>query len=445
MRPVTPILLLVLAACTDYDLVREPKDEPDGPGDTEAVVDPTQPDIEVSPTTLDFGSLMRGCTTDEQVVTVKNVGGATLAISSIALSGSGTSSYTLTATPRDLAPDEELTFTVSFTPQALSTVQVKVVVESNDPDEPSSKVALSGTGAEESLYEESFEQGFFESVDILWVVDNSGSMSGILSQVKTNFQSFIDQFVDMGLDYHLGVITTDMDNPLQSGKLQGPVTYITSEDTDVVGMFTAAVDQGDTGSGKEQGFGAVKAALTDPLLTGYNAGFLREDAALATIVVSDENDDTDALNPGNFSTWYLGLKSDPAELSFSAICGDATWGCSNFDTFPPMQATAGDEYIDAAALTGGVFQSICATNFDEALQHLSVTAAGMQFEFPLTYEPANLGSTTVTVDGIEVGYYDGTTGWKYNADNNSVVFYDEAIPGPGATINVVYPVEGECP
>lgn len=444
MRPLTPIMLLSLAACTDYDLVRDPKVE-DGPEDTEAVVDPTQPDIEVSPTKLDFGSIQRGCTTDEQVVTVRNVGGATLSISSITLSGSGTSAYTLTATPQDLEPDQELTFTVSFAPQALSTVEIKAVVESNDPDEATVKVGLTGTGAEESMFEESFEQGVFEEVDILWVVDNSGSMSGILSQVKTNFQSFINAFVDLELDYHLAVVTTDMDNPAQSGKLQGPVTYITSDDADVVAAFTAAVDQGDTGSGKEQGFGATKAALTDPLLSGYNAGFLREDAALATIIVTDENDDTDALNPSNFTTWYMGLKTDPSRVTFSAICGDETWGCSNFDTFPPMQASAGDEYIQAADITGGIFQSVCATNFDEALQFLSVTAAGMSYEFPLTHTPSNLGSTTVTVDAVEVDYYDGSDGWQYNPTNNSVVFYGDAIPGPGADIVVQYPVKGECP
>ena len=49
-----------------------------------------------------------------------------------------------------------------------------------------------GFGDETALYEEGFTQEAFESLDVMWVVDNSGSMGEELDQVRSNFASFID-------------------------------------------------------------------------------------------------------------------------------------------------------------------------------------------------------------------------------------------------------------
>ena len=35
-------------------------------------------------------------------------------------------------------------------------------------------------------------------------------------------------------------------------------------------------------------------------------------------------------------------------------------------------------------------------------------------------------------------------GWWYIAANNSVVFYGDSIPGPGADVRIEYPVAGTC-
>ena len=56
-------------------------------------------------------------------------------------------------------------------------------------------------------------------VDVLWVVDNSGSMSEEQGQVVANFQDFINEFISLGLDYHMAVVTTDMDDANYAGRL----------------------------------------------------------------------------------------------------------------------------------------------------------------------------------------------------------------------------------
>lgn len=435
------LLLAILAACNEYDLVRPDKEDP-VPVDTAPPVVELYPDIEISPSSLDFGSTFRNCTTAPQTVTVRNVGDAELEIASIALSGSGNSAFGLHATPHNLQPGEELTFTVDFSPTAWTSFSVSAVVDSNDPDEPQVGVGLTGLGAEDQIFEETFTQNYNDAVDVLWVVDNSGSMSSAINQVMLNFDHFIGQFVSLGLDFHLGVVTTDMDNPTQSGRLQGPTLVIDSTNPDPHAAFLEVVNLGTNGSGSEKGFAATQAALTEPLLSTTNAGFLREDAALATIVVTDEDEDS-TITPPAFATWYTTLKTDPTKVSFSAICGDPEFiGCQDpFGT--GITATGGFKYVEAAGLTGGIWESICTSDWDVALQHLSVTAAGMSYEFPLTNTPSSLASLVVTVDGVEPPY-SIIDGWIYESSTNSVVFDGTAIPAPGAQIVVSYPVAGEC-
>ncbi len=46
-------------------------------------------------------------------------------------------------------------------------------------------------------------------MDILWVIDNSGSMKDEQEALRENFNSFITNFIKKGYDYRIAVITTD--------------------------------------------------------------------------------------------------------------------------------------------------------------------------------------------------------------------------------------------
>ncbi|HJN76763.1 MAG TPA: choice-of-anchor D domain-containing protein [Myxococcota bacterium] len=433
------MLLALTFACSDYDLNR-PNDV-DDPTDTGTWSDPNDPDIEVEPLSLDFGGALKDCPTPKETVTITNVGGSDLDVHDIQLAGDGYSAFTLYAdtTSFVLAPGEEATFEVDFTPAAWVEYSADVVVTSNDPDEAEVGVDVDGRGAEDAMYEQQWEQEFFQEVDVLWIVDNSCSMSGALAAVNANFGTFMGEFVDLGLDYHIAVVTTDMDNPAQSGKFMGSV--ITEDTSDAEAEFAQQVDQGSSGSGKEQGFGACEAALTDPLLTTTNTDFIREDASLAAIIVTDEDDDTDGLNSSAFSTWFNALKPAQEMATFSAISGPADGPC--FDWTNGVDAAPAPLYVDATERTGGIHESICADEWDKALQHLSLTAAGMEYEFCLDQVPSNIGQMTVTVDGVEITY-DYTDGWIYDVTDNCITFSGDAIPGPGSTIIAQYPVEGSC-
>lgn len=138
-----------------------------------------------------------------------------------------------------------------------------------------------------------------KAVDILFVIDNSGSMKEEQEKLKANFSAFINALVneDVG-NYQIGIITTDMDDVTQSGKLQSNngapriISRANSSSTDVTKFFNQNSSVGITGTSYEKPLDAMRAALSPTLLNDENAnkGFLREGALLAIIFVTDEND-----------------------------------------------------------------------------------------------------------------------------------------------------------
>ncbi len=141
-------------------------------------------------------------------------------------------------------------------------------------------------------------QGTSDAVDILFVVDNSGSMEEEQAKLKSVFSAFITELVSQDInDYQIGVITTDMADPSQQGRLQGSPKIIngrTLSKTVVVSAFQKNIIVGTTGTSYEKALGAMKAALS-PEMIGKgkpNEGFLRPNSTLAVIFVGDEDDCT---------------------------------------------------------------------------------------------------------------------------------------------------------
>lgn len=103
------------------------------------------PDISVSATSHDFGSVM-GYDTETWVVTISNLGSsATLTIDDIA---SNHSDFEVLdpSFPRFVPVDGSLDVTVSFTPSQLGLISGTVTIFSNDPDEGVLPLSVTGTG-----------------------------------------------------------------------------------------------------------------------------------------------------------------------------------------------------------------------------------------------------------------------------------------------------------
>jgi hypothetical protein len=115
----------------------------------------TEPNISVTPETLDFGSEALGTTSAAQVITIANTGTGPLSINEITITGGiavdfskadgGTCGNTF---PLVLATSESCTQNVTFTPSALGGRVNTLQIVSDDPDTTTAQVALSGTGVE---------------------------------------------------------------------------------------------------------------------------------------------------------------------------------------------------------------------------------------------------------------------------------------------------------
>jgi hypothetical protein len=188
-----------------------------------------------------------------------------------------------------------------------------------------------------------FVQEIRKTVDILLVVDNSGSMIDEQIKLAANFDSFIEQFLEAEVDYQIGVVTTDMSDPTQSGRLMGETKLISSD----MGVDLARETFQDnvrvcaTGSGFERGLAAAEAALSEDFLAagGPNEGLMRDDAALSIVFVSDEDDDS-SRPVGHYLEVFKGLKGDRGYrddtlINLSAVVGPPPEGCEQPEPFIP--------------------------------------------------------------------------------------------------------------
>jgi parallel beta-helix repeat protein len=109
-----------------------------------------QPDIDVSPTRLNFGKVTVG-DSETKNVTVTNTGTGTLDVSATDIIGPDASAFSIVngEAPFSLAPGESQNVTVEFAPTSKSTKTATLQIESNDPDEPTTTVKLCGKGAKE--------------------------------------------------------------------------------------------------------------------------------------------------------------------------------------------------------------------------------------------------------------------------------------------------------
>jgi hypothetical protein len=184
---------------------------------------------------------------------------------------------------------------------------------------------------------------FEPKLDILFVVDDSGSMQTHQSNLSNNIFGFVNGFVQrQDIDYHVGVVTTSMERYSWTnaapccGELVGPsgVKFVTPSTPNLTNILSANLRVGTNGSGSEMIFGPIMAALSPNFIGGINAGFYRPEAHLAIVVISDAEDQTPRVRPMDTWQFLLGLKGRPERiLSFGVIVPSLdTTGCDRDDS-----------------------------------------------------------------------------------------------------------------
>lgn len=393
------------------------------------------PVLELSPLRFDFGTTYLGCAA-QQTLYVYNGGGSTLTLSELSLTGTSALRLELggLTLPLQVPPFSQQLLQVVFEPQAEGTFKSSLEVQSNDPALPLLAGTYSGTAVTPGLIRDRFQVSSNGKVDILFVVDNSGSMADNQQTLAENFRNFYYVIEDLQLDWQIGVVTTD------NGALQGTTRIITPETSDIQKTFSQNALVGTYGSGSEMGLEFAYRALSEPYLSTTNRGFLRPDAGLHIIILSDEEDQSraDYMDPlprsvDFYVSAFFSLKPTPSLVQVSAITG-GTAGCAT----PCGAADIALRYAAAVEATGGIQADICACDFVQALEALANESVVIQDTFPLTQTPV-VGSLEVDVDGTN------RTDWDYDAALNAVLFnIPEAIPQNGELVQISYLLEDAC-
>lgn len=254
--------------------------------------------------------------------------------------------------------------------------------------------------------------------DILFVIDDSGSMHDEQENLATSFHAFVERLASSPVEneFQIGVTTTSVDwpesqvdgsvviheeddngQPYTDGALvaaEGRSTLLQAGSQTLVEDFDANVNVGTAGSPKEQGFRAALLAVTDRVADGSNAGLLRPGARLAIIIVSDEDDCSDLASPPAviFPNRSDGCHTDDEQARLPAVtdfvsalqaqlageardvlvavigavdpdtkepeaCSDQAWPARRYNTF-----------IDALGTQQGFIDSVCQSDFSDTLR-----------------------------------------------------------------------------
>ncbi|HMN67788.1 MAG TPA: hypothetical protein PKC28_04540 [Bdellovibrionales bacterium] len=269
-----------------------------------------------------------------------------------------------------------------------------------------------------------------KEVDVLFVVDNSGSMDEEQKGIGAKINGFLGKLD--GLDWQIALTTTDSrvktkgpDDVLRDwgdGQFRpfdsatGSEFILRSTQVSAAAAQTklsGAIQVGIKGDGSERGISAFSRALQRAQTPGIHKDFFRQNAALAVVLISDEDECStgwstcpqqvrDLSEPRKVIDAVKAQLGEGKKFSFSsiiAIPGDAS--CTT-------GLVRGTSYKELTDLTGGAQGSVCSTDFTSPLQIIGGNVAEL-------INVISLKCPATDVDG------DGSADLKVVGPNGTVV------------------------
>ncbi len=255
-------------------------------------------------------------------------------------------------------------------------------------------------------------------VDILMVIDNSGSMGVHQQNVIKNSDLFIQEFTKKQsvLDWKLGLISTDQIEKPYIGF--DPGNFLDKTTANPVAAFNAAVGRlGTNGDATERPWASVKHAL----MTYPN--WVRKGAILAMIFMTDAEEQSN-VPAADFLAFLTQMKGTTQQMVSYQVLGPTDWGC---------QATDGNwQYANSVyetfqkALTGKTYP-LCSQDFGKNLADLSkdLVKRVKSPRIGLTLRP-QIETIRVRWKGQELPGGPLAQGglWQYDFDLNAILFHN---------------------
>ncbi len=273
-----------------------------------------------------------------------------------------------------------------------------------------------------------FMQAEANEADVLFVISNWWSMDQAYAELVDNFDDLLNVLIGSGVNYHIGVISTDTDHFYETGKLHeaNGVKFITPQTPDPLDTFAEMATMNASGCvGPRRPRDAAYLAL-EVEVDAANAGFRRDDASMHTIFVSDDRDVSYRLSLEEWIDWYQGYTKTPELDSLSTI----------------VDFSKDEDNIYASDVIGGATHPIQEYPWRNVVEEIGLRAQGLRTEFSLSRQPVpETIEVEAQVDGswltFEAPSADSEGDWWYDASRNSVHFRDFEAP-EGAEIQIGY-------
>ncbi len=404
------------------------------------------PCLTIAPNVLDFGTVAPGCSSATRTFHLYNACNSQLTLSSVDLrsasGGAASPEFSLEQGPSIpagglslISGSAPVAVSVSYAPSAEGVDTDALVIEGVQAGQPVRYVVpLRARGDASGIQNDVVAMPSMPMADVLLALDDSSCSEDEQQALGNNFQAFTGYANAVQVDYRIAVTTTDNWVGGPAGRFVfgpgHPEKILTMVTPQLVDRFKAKVAVGGNGSGTEMTFAPSLQALTPPLINGDNAGFLRRDASLAVVAMSDEGEQSP-----HSVTYYL--------ESFWNIKGHHRKHLFSFSVIGPLSsACAGDlngRYAQIAELSNGVGEALCDPAWTSMVQRVGDRAFAMGRTFHLTSIPdPSSGAPAVRINGLVVP--SSTGGWSWDPVENAVTFAQSYMPDPGQTVTFTYPV-----
>jgi hypothetical protein len=276
------------------------------------------------------------------------------------------------------------------------------------------------------VVEERFVQVPARDVDVLVVVDD-GVSAEHHGPLTTGLTRLFDHLHSSDVDFHLGVTTMDMslDGPGRGGLLVEALgeRFVTPNTPAAADVFASMLELPEPSGAPAEARAAAWAALTERADEPQNVGFLREDADLRVIFVSDRDDLSQEPSSGAFIAGLQGLKWAPELVRIDAISAAFGESCA---------AGAGGTFAPYAQATGGSSSSVCDADWTPHLGDLGDRLTSLPTEFflsrpPVPHEltvqvrrPSEIGEVTLNFQTCSANRPNASCDVRYSAKRNSV-------------------------
>ena len=243
---------------------------------------------------------------------------------------------------------------------------------------PEAGSAMPGLGGFEDASLDGGGSSACRKMDIVFVIDNSFTMEEEQENLRKNFPRFaqvLDRFTTKSgelLDYRVAVTSTDSDRDKGAFRTNGGSgrPWLDRSDGIIVDAFSRRATLGTGGSSYERPLESLLLALTDRIADGANGSFRRDDALLAFVILTDEDEggaieDKPARPIVDYLSFLDGFTGNRARWATALIAGLGPGRCeSSFG-----EAYEATRLLDFVAKTGknATSSSICDSDLSNGL------------------------------------------------------------------------------